>query len=177
VTAQARRIHPTFRRNRIPGPALGLLLAAAAVLPGGCAGTQDRAAGPAAAAWSAEVSAPTPAAASQNQRPATEAATAAVAPPPPPEKIYPEPAALKGLDAGGLAGLLGQPRFKRRDDPAEIWQYRSEACALDLFLYRGKTDTAYRVRHLEARSRDKAPTTEKDCLVGLLKAFENRRAG
>ena len=94
-----------------------------------------------------------------------------------PEKTYPEPAALRGLDGGQLTGLLGQPKFKRRDDPAEIWQYRTDFCALDFFLYRSKDDPAYRVRHVEARGRDQAPASEKDCLVGLLKARERVGAG
>ena len=72
---------------------------------------------------------------------------------------------------------MGQPRFKRRDDPAEIWQYRTDACALDFFLYRSKDDPAYRVRHVEARGRGQAPSSEKDCLVGLIKARERGGAG
>ena len=98
-------------------------------------------------------------------------------PAPRPERTYPEPAALRGLDGGALSGLLGQPKFKRRDDPAEIWQYRTDNCALDFFLYRSKEDLAYRVRHVEARGRGQAPASAKDCLVALMKAREQGGQG
>lgn len=42
---------------------------------------------------------------------------------------------LKGLTATQIEGALGAPSFRRRDPPAEIWQYRNPVCTLDLFLY------------------------------------------
>ena len=123
----------------------------------------------------------TPAAAAATA-PATQAAattpeTAMAAPAPAPERRYPEPASLAGLDEGQLSGLLGQPRFKRRDDPAQIWQYRNDACALDVFLYKTGKDGPFTVLHFETRGRDKKPVDHKDCFVSLLKDHDKGRAG
>jgi len=45
-----------------------------------------------------------------------------------------------------------------RDPPAELWQYRADRCALDLFLYAGRDDTLT-VTHAEIRPRQ-APFAE-----------------
>lgn len=78
----------------------------------------------------------TPPAASRQveAEPAAEAEVAAapLAVPRPPAE---GPARLNGLTATQVRSLLGQPVFRRRDAPAEIWQYRGRACMLDLFLY------------------------------------------
>ncbi len=96
---------------------------------------------------------------------------------PPAPKVYPPPSYLAGLDGEQVIGLLGSPGFKRKDDPALIWQYRTKACALDLFLYRAGDETPYRVRHFEARSRGKEAVSARDCFVSLLKAHEQKREG
>jgi len=46
-----------------------------------------------------------------------------------------DPTTLIGLDAAGLEAMLGAPELKRREPPAEMWQYRTETCVLDLYLY------------------------------------------
>ena len=56
---------------------------------------------------------------------------------------------LIGLDAGRLQGMFGRPGLVRSDAPAEIWQYRSHGCVLDLFLYQDKD--GMRLHYLEAR--------------------------
>ena len=80
-----------------------------------------------------------------------------------------------------VIGLLGTPQFKRRDNPAEIWQYRNKACALDLFLYRAGTGASYTVRHFETRMRGRGrgqeKITAKACFSGLLRDRENHRPG
>ncbi len=92
-----------------------------------------------------------------------------------PPKVYPPPSHLSGLYREQVIGLLGTPGFERKDDPALIWQYRTKACALDLFLYRAGNGTPYRVRHFEARSRGKEAISARDCFVSLLKAHEQKR--
>ena len=92
-------------------------------------------------------------------------------------KVYPPPSHLAGLYGEQVIGLLGPPGFKRKDDPAQIWQYRTKVCALDLFLYRTEDGSPYRVRHFEARSRGKETVSARDCFVGLLKAHEQNRQG
>ncbi len=98
-------------------------------------------------------------------------------PKPAPEKFYPPPSRLTGMSHYQVIGLLGKPKFKRQDDPALIWQYRTETCALDVFLYRTGDGPEYRVDYFEARNRKKGKVTAKDCFTALLKAHEQRRTG
>ncbi|HIN20574.1 MAG TPA: hypothetical protein EYM71_01745 [Rhodospirillales bacterium] len=88
---------------------------------------------------------------------------------------------LAGMPLDQVIGLLGPPRFKRRDNPAEIWQYRNKACALGLFLYRVENGAGFRVRHFETRMRGLGrggkKITGKACFTGLLQEHENRRPG
>jgi len=76
-----------------------------------------------------------------------------------------EPSRLKGLSVRQVTALLGAPAFKRRDPPAEIWQYRSRQCTLDLFIYQDGS-TNQRVEHYTVRS--PVPVAEKDCFTELL---------
>ncbi|MBT3307242.1 MAG: hypothetical protein HN377_12290 [Alphaproteobacteria bacterium] len=133
----------------------------------GCLTSSDRPAPTTQTAEPTTVAALTPAATS----------TLALKPAPEPEKIYPPPSRLSGMNDQQVLTLLGEPGFKRRDDPALIWQYRTQACALDLFLYQSANGSDYRVNHFETRNRDNSAVSEKDCFVGLLKAFEKRRPG
>ena len=96
---------------------------------------------------------------------------------PVPVRTFPPPSLLDGLEAVRVLDLLGQPPFKRRDDPALIWQYRTSQCALDLFLYREKAGGVYRVRHFETRNRGKAAISAKDCFAALITAKEKGEAG
>jgi len=44
---------------------------------------------------------------------------------------------LTGMDPVQVVALYGQPDFRRADPPAEIWQYRSADCVLELYFYSG----------------------------------------
>lgn len=82
----------------------------------------------------------------------------------------PGPERLIGLAAGDIQRLFGAPDFKRRDPPAEIWQYRKDGCMLDFFLYQGKDASFdYLVTHVEARSRSVEKVSGTDCLLEALK--------
>ncbi len=94
-----------------------------------------------------------------------------------PARVYPAPSTLSGLDQGQVVNLLGPPPFKRKDNPAEIWQYRAPACVLDLVLYRAGKSGSFRVRHFEARGRGKNGVSEKDCFHSFLKAHQARPSG
>lgn len=92
--------------------------------------------------------------------PASEPPTAPV------QSVTPEH--LSGLDETALGELLGQPTVIRREAAAEIWQYRTGACVLDLFLYAEPPEADGRVTHLEARnSRDASPADARACLASL----------
>lgn len=71
--------------------------------------------------------------------------------------------ALTGLSADEILTLLGKPDFRRVEPPTELWQYRSAACVLDVFLYRDASGA--RVIHAETRER------------GLIRAKTGRCAG
>jgi hypothetical protein len=98
--------------------------------------------------------------------------------PPPALTAAPEPAAalqpaaarppgmrkLTGLSADEVVALFGEPDFRRAEPPAELWQYRSAECVLDLFLY----DDAggFRVAHSETRDRSLVQSGRGQCAGG-----------
>lgn len=59
------------------------------------------------------------------------------------------PTRLHNLSGNEIVALLGEPGFKREENPAQVWRYRSESCVLELILYRSDRDL--QVRHVEAR--------------------------
>jgi len=73
---------------------------------------------------------------------------------------------LTGLSETALRRLLGAPDFRRREASAQIWQYRSAECVLDLFLYRRAG--AYRVAYAETHDRDVVRVSQSSCYAGLL---------
>lgn len=84
-------------------------------------------------------------------------------------------ARMLGLDGTGVAALLGEPAFVRRDPPAEVWQYHGTGCVLDLFLY-DEPGGGHRVAHVEARTGTAAPTPVEPCITGLLTGPRTPRA-
>ena len=73
------------------------------------------------------------------------------------------PPKVLGLKPHDVQELLGMPKLVRRDDPAEVWQYRSSACVLDVFLYPEETG-AQQVRYLEARTSAAEPAHTDECV-------------
>jgi hypothetical protein len=63
--------------------------------------------------------------------------------------------ALKGMRPTEIVALLGQPELKRDEPPAELWQYRTADCVLNLFFYREAG--SYRLFSAEAWARDAVP--------------------
>ena len=86
---------------------------------------------------------------------------------PGPDRV-PAPRILLGLEHQQVMALLGEPSFKRRDDPAQIWQYRDSICILDVFLYRPDGGGAYRVTHVEVRGHGVIKVSREDCFLRLL---------
>lgn len=89
--------------------------------------------------------------------------------PPQPTATSVEPAAtripelpvLTGMGSAELVALLGEPDFRRREPPAELWQYRSADCVLDVFLY--SESGRYRVVRSETRDRHVLPPLVASC--------------
>ena len=70
-------------------------------------------------------------------------------------------ASLKTLSTQDLIDRLGRPDFTRRDPPAEIWQYRSTTCVLNVFLY--PEDGQMKVLDAATRDRDRLQAPENNC--------------
>jgi hypothetical protein len=101
-----------------------------------------------------------------------------VAKPRPEIKVNDDPGRLLGLDGDNLTGLLGAPRFMRRDPPAQLWRYRGKSCVLDVFLFKkAGSGSGSVVRHFEARSLSKTSMTARICLRALLIARAQPKAG
>jgi hypothetical protein len=90
------------------------------------------------------------------------------------------PQRFEGLQGKAVLAALGNPNFRRRERPAEVWQYYGPGCILDLFLYddapaaskvAGKpvegTDLDGKVAHAELRGREGQPA-EATCLSRLI---------
>ncbi len=72
-----------------------------------------------------------------------------------------EMASLNAMSDRQLVQRLGAPDFTRRDPPAEIWQYRSASCVLDVFLY--PEDGGLKVVHATTRDRAQLGTPDNGC--------------
>ncbi len=73
---------------------------------------------------------------------------------------------LRGLPASELARRLGEPDFLREEPPAVIWQYRSEDCVLDLFLYRSGDE--FLVSYAEAHDREPVRVAQSNCYAEIV---------
>jgi hypothetical protein len=72
---------------------------------------------------------------------------------------------LVGLDSAAIEQRLGTPALRRRDAPAELWQYRSPLCVMDLFLY--SENGSFKVTHVELHSRSVEQVQAPTCLASF----------
>lgn len=77
-----------------------------------------------------------------------------------------DPDEVMGLGRKAVQALLGKPGLVRREAPAEVWQYQSGGCVLDVFLYQASTD--FQVVYLEARTGQAINTAAATCLGAVL---------
>ena len=84
--------------------------------------------------------------------------------PPPPDPV--RSASILGLDGGAVRKLLGEPGLIRHEEPAEVWQYRTASCVLDVVLY--DQSSGQRVVYTEARTPTAEPTQAGPCLSDVL---------
>jgi hypothetical protein len=82
-----------------------------------------------------------------------------------------------GLDREQVTALLGTPTFRRLDTPADLWQYGNRECILDLFLYRVRNGTAFKVTHADVRTVNGTALTKDACFKGLVKKHHIKQAG
>lgn len=78
-----------------------------------------------------------------------------------------QPESLIGLDRASLNSTLGKPRMLRHEAPVEIWQYRSQSCVLDVFLYEAPGG-AEKVMHLESRNNLAEAVAMDRCMKSVL---------
>ncbi len=141
----------------------------AAALVSGCAKNRPvPSAGAAAETAGAEASRTETDAVEEKQEPLQETAI----PKPDFPEIDDDPAQLIKMTRDDLNGFLGQPDLVRRENPAEIWQYRGKDCILDIFLYNeaDQENSPYRVVYSEARGREAGKADQRACLNELLRA-------
>jgi len=135
--------------------ALGAILATAFVLAG-CGSSRD----PAADAPSQAAAPETPSERTQTlPRPPTRI------PMPPPDI---DPGQILKASGDQVMSLLGKPEMKRREKQAELWQYRSSSCVLNLFVYPNGASRAPEVTHVEARARAGGTMPTRICLASLI---------
>ncbi len=88
-------------------------------------------------------------------------------PQPEPLLAVPLPDSLIGYPAYQIDQLFGTPSFIRRDPPGELWQYKSTACILDLYLYDGGAGN-FTLRYLEFRQTRQQPENFEICLRAII---------
>jgi hypothetical protein len=115
-----------------------------------------------------------------NFPPPAPSQAAAPSPAPPDEKVAaippsPQLARFRDLRATEVEALVGGPDFRRVEPPAELWQYRTADCVVDLFFY-GKGDNR-RVVRADGRSRDPARANDERCGDGSEVLKDRMRAG
>jgi hypothetical protein len=77
-----------------------------------------------------------------------------------------DPDDIMGLDRGEVEALLGEPGLVRHDSPAEVWQYQSGGCVLDLFLYEDAAE--FEVVYIEARTGQAITAATDSCLGAVI---------
>ena len=85
---------------------------------------------------------------------------------------------FEGLAGNDIIAALGDPNFRRRETPAEVWQYFGPGCILDLFLYDDAPGAAKgdgKVEHAELRGRP-GQQPEAACLGKLIDERRHQRA-
>ena len=92
----------------------------------------------------------------------------AVAPAATPAADVPSAESLLGAAPARIEQWFGKPGLIRRDDPAQVWQYRDKSCVLDVYLY--PAQTGMQVAHAEARSQTFAGDPMAPCLTSLADA-------
>ncbi len=92
-----------------------------------------------------------------------------------PKYIFPKTSDLQNLTSNQVHNLLGVPNFQRTDNSAEIWQYRSNKCTLDLFLYENLNTSSLSVAHFEIRLQNDHVLSDEECFKIVIK--ETTQAG
>ncbi|MDH5489246.1 MAG: hypothetical protein OEX17_04880 [Rhodospirillaceae bacterium] len=74
---------------------------------------------------------------------------------------------LLGKPAPWVSEHLGQPSFKRLEGSAELWQYKTSECILNIFIYQDFEGGQRRVLHFDARDQNAKPTGRDGCINSI----------
>ena len=74
---------------------------------------------------------------------------------------------LLGKPTPWVSEHLGQPSFKRLEGTAEIWQYKTSECILNIFIYQDFEGEQRRVLHFDARDQSAKPTGRDACINSI----------
>lgn len=88
-------------------------------------------------------------------------------------RVSASPDTLLEMNAQHIRSLFDEPGLVRHESPITIWQYRSEACVLDLYFKGKAKDTFKPIVHYEIRARAKGARDEdvrESCAGDLLKS-------
>jgi hypothetical protein len=83
-----------------------------------------------------------------------------------PSHLTGDPSELVGLDNAAVLRALGDPQWIRKEMPAQVWQYATADCIVDLYLY--DRNGALKVTFVEARSHKAEAEPTARCLKSLL---------
>lgn len=82
-----------------------------------------------------------------------------------PIKVVPKAEELQNRPPVAISSLLGEPTYIRREPPAEVWQFVTGRCVLDITFYPDKTVPENRVSSwLESRDMSGQKMALPDCL-------------
>ena len=84
----------------------------------------------------------------------------------PTARLSGDPEELLGLDHSAVRRVLGDPARVRTEWTAQVWQYVTGDCVVDLYLY--DRDGGLKVTYVEARSHTAEAAPTGRCLKSLL---------
>lgn len=84
-----------------------------------------------------------------------------------PESL-PDAGRLLGLEPRQIQDVLGTPSLVRREDAAQVMQFKNGNCVLDIIFYEETPGGAFLSQHLSSRALDGAPVAPRECLAALL---------
>ncbi len=85
--------------------------------------------------------------------------------------IYPKN--FIGLTTEKVSLLLGFPGLRRKEYPAEVWQYKSQECVFEIVFYiKNTTNKELKSEYYEARDRSANEVNPQKCLTDILEMNE-----
>ncbi len=83
--------------------------------------------------------------------------------------INDDPDQLMGLTPRTVSYLLGPPSLLRTETPAQVWQYTTADCVLDIYLYaEDETPDRSRVTYYEIRRTDSLRGSARACFADII---------